>query len=193
MSSILQFKRRRHRGRAPRPRHLPFYCSAIIAVAALFGAALAYQAGYFPETWGNSLPRVSYGLNATTIDGDSLRVGGQEIRLIGIDAPELAQTCGAERGGVWPCGREAHARLRSLISRGAVDCVGTSKDQYGRTLATCSAVGVADIGHAMVRDGYAVNFLSGGYQSAEAEARAEKRGVWRGTFERQQEWRRRQQ
>ena len=190
MRDVLQFKRRRHRGRAPRPRRLLFNYSAIIVVAALFGATLAYQAGYFPARWGNSLLRVSYGLNATAIDGDSLRVGGQEIRLIGIDAPELAQTCGAEHGGVWACGREAHAHLRSLVSRGAVDCFTRSKDQYGRTLATCSAVGVADIGRAMVRTGLAVNFMSGGYQAAEAEARTEKRGIWRGAFERPQDWRR---
>jgi endonuclease YncB( thermonuclease family) len=164
--------------------------SALVVVAALFAAALAYLSGYLPA--GNSAPRVSYG-SATAVDGDSLRVGGDEIRLIGIDAPELLQTCSDAAGRQWACGREAQARLRGLLARGAVDCVARSKDQYGRTLANCSAVGVADIGHAMVRDGYAVNFLSGGYQATEAEARADKRGIWRGAFEPPQDWRRRQQ
>jgi endonuclease YncB( thermonuclease family) len=52
---------------------------------------------------------------------------------------------------------------------------------------------VAGIGQVRVRAGYAVNFMGGGHQAAEAEARAEKRGIWRGSFERPQDWRRRQQ
>ena len=43
----------------------------------------------------------------------------------------------------------------------------------------------------MVRAGYAVNFMEGRYSGAEAEARSAKRGIWRGSFERPQEWRRR--
>ena len=35
-------------------------------------------------------------------------------------------------------------------------------------------------------------FMGGGYGVAEAEARAEKRGIWRGSFDRPQDWRRRQ-
>jgi endonuclease YncB( thermonuclease family) len=129
--------------------------------------------------------------NATAIDGDSLRLGDREIRLLGIDAPELFQTCRNEQGGEWACGREARSQLSELLFRDMVDCVSKAKDRYGRTLATCSAGSVADIGEAMVRAGYAVNFMSGGYQAAEAAARAEKRCIWRGAFERPQEWRRR--
>ncbi|MGG2475553.1 thermonuclease family protein, partial [Rhizobium sp. BR5] len=40
------------------------------------------------------------------IDGDTLSKGSERFRLLGIDAPELAQTC--LRGGEsWPCGAEA--------------------------------------------------------------------------------------
>ena len=45
-------------------------------------------------------------------------------------------------------------------------------------------------GEAMVRAGYAVDFMSGGNRAAEAEARTEKRGIWRGIFERPKDWRR---
>ncbi len=38
------------------------------------------------------MPRLGYGQTATAIDGNSLRVGDQEIRLIGIDAPELKRS-----------------------------------------------------------------------------------------------------
>lgn len=89
--------------------------------------------------------------------------------------------------------REPHAHLRGLVSRRTVDCLAKSKDQYGRTLATCSAGPVPDSVAAMVRAGYAVDFMRGGHGAPEAEARAEKRGIWRGSFERPQDWRRRQQ
>jgi endonuclease YncB( thermonuclease family) len=40
----------------------------------------------------------------TVIDGDTLVVTGERIRLQGIDAPELHQTCTAY-GQEWACGR----------------------------------------------------------------------------------------
>ena len=81
--------------------------------------------------------------------------------------------------------------LRSLLSRGSLSCTSNSTDRYGRKLAMCSAGPIADIGEAMVRAGFAVNFMEGRYCAAEAEARNANRGIWRGSFERPQEWRRR--
>ncbi len=159
-----------------------------IAIAALAAAGLL--------KWGIAPARLGVGplvtaWNARAIDGDSLRVGGQEIRLLGIDAPELFQTCRDASGREWACGREAHRQLHALISRGRLNCVSRAKDRYGRVLATCSAGQVVDLGEAMVRAGFAVIFMSGQYQAAEARARAEKRGIWQGYFERPQRYRRR--
>ena len=107
-------------------------------------------------------------------------------------APELFQTCVNEDGGTWACGRQAHAFLRGFVSRGTLTCISTSTDRYGRTLATCSARDIADIGDAMVRAGYAVSLMSGiGYWAAEFEARYHRRGIWSGAFDRPQDWRRR--
>jgi len=51
---------------------------------------------------------------ASASDGDSLRLDGKRIRIEGIDAPELDQSC--ERDGeTWDCGRQARERLRALI------------------------------------------------------------------------------
>jgi len=128
------------------------------------------------------------GAQVTVVDGDSLRADGKNIRLIGIDAPELRQTCRDARGRDWACGRAAKARLVALVSSGDVACTARGRDRYGRTLAVCSGRGFADLGDTLVREGHAVDF--GGYFSAEQEARQARRGLWDGSFERPQDWRR---
>ncbi|HEV7304898.1 thermonuclease family protein [Ensifer sp.] len=123
---------------------------------------------------------------ATAGDGDSLRIAGKRVRIEGIDAPELAQTC--QRAGVaWECGREARAQLRALISSGDVRCRFHGRDRYGRDLGACEAGG-RDIGGEMVLGGYAVSY--GRYEAEEAKAERERRGLWAGTFVMPQEWRR---
>jgi endonuclease YncB( thermonuclease family) len=128
-----------------------------------------------------------------SIDGDSIRAAnGAEYRIFGIDAPELHQTCKEASGKSWACGRAAKARLTVLMKGGTVTCEERAKDHYGRIVAVCSAEGVPDLGETLVRQGYAIDLggaIGNPYQAAEAEARAEKRGIWRGTFERPSDWR----
>ncbi len=122
------------------------------------------------------------------VDGDTLAMAGRRIRLTGLDAPELAQTC--ERGGArWRCGEEARDALRRLVLGAPVTCSVSGRDRYGRDLATCAVAGL-DLGAALVRRGMAV--ASGAYRSEEREARAAGAGVWSGSFEQPADWRRRQ-
>lgn len=129
------------------------------------------------------------------VDGDTLsaRDSGkvQRIRLSGIDAPELAQTCRDAQGRTWSCGTAARSRLAALVMQGGVMCTKRGEDRYGRMLATCSAAGLADIGEAMVRDGHALNYgrYTSDYASAEREARAARRGLWQGEFDNPEDWR----
>src|SRR5438046_7903644 len=69
---------------------------------------------------------------ARSIDGDSLMVGSSEIRLHGIDAPELTQTCTRD-GQPWSCGTAAADQLSKLIAGQPVTCVSMGQDRYGRT------------------------------------------------------------
>ncbi len=87
------------------------------ATAVLVAAAILLGRGRWPEALrpGSNDPfpaRVS-GL-ARPIDGDSLWVGGNEVRLKGIDAPEGRQTC-RRSGAIWGCGEAARSALVGLI------------------------------------------------------------------------------
>ncbi|MBX6426430.1 MAG: thermonuclease family protein [Variibacter sp.] len=122
---------------------------------------------------------------ASIIDGDSLRVAGVEIRLFGIDAPELAQIC-TRAGRPWACGREAAEALRAAAADREVTCRPRDQDRYGRTVAVCHAGGV-DLGAAMIKGGLAVAY--GAYEADEREARDARRGLWSSTFDPPALWR----
>ncbi len=128
------------------------------------------------------------------VDGDTLDVGPTRVRLEGIDAPEIAQTCQTASGRSWDCGVAAAAMLRRLAEHRDLACDCKGFDRYHRTLATCFTEGI-DIDEAMVRAGLAWAFVrySTVYVGVEAEARKAKIGVWQGVAEapwdfRREEW-----
>jgi endonuclease YncB( thermonuclease family) len=118
---------------------------------------------------------------ARVIDGDTLELAGERIRLHGIDAPERDQTCGATGGGIWACGVWSGAELVALVQTRDVQCRGTTRDRYGRLVATCRVEG-QDIGAEMVRRGAALAYRKYAldYVGAEREAVAAARGIWQG-------------
>ncbi|MBN9026336.1 MAG: thermonuclease family protein [Rhizobiales bacterium] len=125
-------------------------------------------------------------------DGDSLAIDRAELRLYGIDAPELRQTCADAKGEPWRCGEAAKSALNQIVSRGGLRCSPRARDRFGREVATCRVNGLDDVGAAMLRDGFAVVFGTapdGDYQSAETAARVAKRGIWQGGFMPPSEWR----
>lgn len=122
---------------------------------------------------------------ARFIDGDSLLVRGVEMRLKGIDAPEMEQNC-SRAGREWPCGRDAVRALRRMIGGRTLKCEGSEHDVHDRLLATCK-VGDVNVNRWMVEQGWAVSFH--GYPGEERIARNAKRGIWTGSFIRPREWR----
>lgn len=127
--------------------------------------------------------------SAEVTDGDSLTVGGVSIRLHGIDAPEGRQTCRRD-GAEWACGQEAAAQLARFIGGRTVRCVARDADQYGRTVATCTA-GTLDLAGAMAEAGFAIALpqFSDAYVGDEARARANRWGIWSSEFVTPAEWR----
>ena len=118
------------------------------------------------------------------IDGDTIELDGRRLRLAGLDAPELAQTC--ERAGqVYRCGEVSKDALRQL-ARDGLTCRISGHDRYRRDLATCEA-GERDVGRVLVLRGLAVAY--GRYDGEEREAKQRGVGLWAGRFERPTEWR----
>ena len=125
------------------------------------------------------------------IDGDTLEIAGERIRLHGIDAPETKQNCADENGKEWRCGQNATWALARIIETHWVRCEGNLRDRYGRLIAKCFT-GPYDVQAIMVRQGWAVAYrkYSMDYVTQETEAQASKTGIWRGQFILPWEWRR---
>jgi endonuclease YncB( thermonuclease family) len=152
-------------------------CLAGAAAACLIlmgGSALAAIAGP---------PRV--------VDGDTLEIAGQRVRLFGIAAPALDQLC--QHGGQeYPCGRVARAALWDFVGGLDVSCepAGAASARDGVMVATCRA-GRVDLSEAMVRSGWALadHAATNRYAALEAQAKHARRGLWRGTFQPPWQWR----
>lgn len=86
------------------------------------------------------------------VDGDTLRLGNETIRLANVDAPESGSRarCPAER----QLARLATERLRALTDGQRLDVRREGKDRYGRTLARVRVNG-RDVGERLVLEGYA--------------------------------------
>uniref|UniRef100_UPI00168BFE1F thermonuclease family protein n=1 Tax=Brevundimonas diminuta TaxID=293 RepID=UPI00168BFE1F len=124
------------------------------------------------------------------VDGDTLTIDGERIRLWGVNAPEQDQTC-RRHGQDYRCGEGARQALREWIGQSAVSCVEVEKDQYGCRVARCAVDG-QDIGAWMVSQGLALDYRrysAGVYARDEASARAAARGLHAGTFEPAWAWR----
>lgn len=127
---------------------------------------------------------------ARIVDGDTIVVRKTQIRLFGIDAPELNH----------PYGQKAKWALVSLCKGHEVRAEVTEQDDYGRTVAKCSLADGRDLSAEMVRAGLAIDwakFSGGQYRGLEtpdarrklwlADARQKGRmHVWKRFEEKQQ-------
>src|SRR5215213_5976667 len=120
---------------------------------------------------------------AAVIDGDTLEIHGERIRLFGIDAPESGQTCLDARGQRYRCGQKAALVLDARIGAGVVTCERKGTDRCGRTVAVCRVFG-EDLGAWMVGLGWALAYrtYSTRYVAAEELARSRGLGMWAGRF-----------
>ena len=120
---------------------------------------------------------------ANAVDPTVIEVNGQRIMLFGIDSVMRKQNC-TLGGKIWQCWAAAVRELEILVDQGPATCeVIGEPDVYGRLLARCTINGES-LNEQLVRRGYAVARPSEttDYVAAEAAAREEKVGLWRGEF-----------
>lgn len=120
------------------------------------------------------------------VDGDTIVLDGNEhVRLIGIDAPEMAR----ERRAAQCFALQSAGYLSKLLERDKKvtlesDPTGDAKDIYGRTLAYVFLEDGRMINGEMVRRGYARAYLrfpfkfQALFRRYEESARSNKAGVW---------------
>ena len=82
------------------------------------------------------------------VDGDTFWIGGEKVRIAGIDAPETHPPRCADEARL---GNAATERLHALLNSGAVTMtsIDRNRDVYGRLLRNVAVDG-ADVGEAMV-------------------------------------------
>jgi endonuclease YncB( thermonuclease family) len=155
-------------------------------MAGLLGAAARSQARQQPAATDVVNPAAIGPAHPLVTDGDTLRFGKDRVRLWGIDAPEIHQRC-PDR---WLAGIEASRKMRELVKGHHVICENRGHDRYGRMIGLCRADGV-DIQAAMVRAGMAWAFVrySSDYVQEEAQAKADRLGVFAHGCEPAWEWR----
>jgi len=122
------------------------------------------------------------------VDGDTITVGVagsvEYVRLIGIDAPEPN-----DPGGPECYATESTTHLTELMQTGTVrlyfDSSQGLRDKYSRLLAYAELPDGTDVGYAMVRNGYAREYLydtsyqrRDAYLEAEKNAVSEQQGLW---------------
>ena len=127
---------------------------------------------------------------ALIVDGDTITISGNKIRLHGIDTPEKDQVC-RDAGVIWKCGDEATEALREWTDTKEVRCVGEDKDKYGILIAECFVDGYS-LNARLVSEGWALAYrrYSKKYIPQEDEAKAAKKGMWIGEFVAPWDWRR---
>ena len=116
------------------------------------------------------------------IDGDTIHIKSNKIRLHGIDAPETKQTCKIDNEE-WYCGKQSTKELKKLINKQNVECVINDVDVYNRYIAICY-IDEININQWMVKNGWAIayRYYSKDYINEEEYANNNKLGIWKSKF-----------
>ena len=87
--------------------------------------------------------RVLSTLQVHAVDGDTIRVGGERVRLRGIDTPEMSEFEGPA----------AKRRLEELLRNGSIRIVPRGRDVYDRLIADVF-VNEQNVAQTLIAEGY---------------------------------------
>lgn len=149
MGNLVRFRRPRGKGR----RASAAICVSVFAIVSGVGFALLSFDGPLSGATTFTLCAKVYQSNCV-IDGDTIRYGGEKIRLMDIDAPETHEPkCASEAA----LGERATLRLLELMNAGPITIVrvgSRDRDRYGRQLRIIQRDG-RSITEVMVSEGLA--------------------------------------
>ncbi len=157
----------------------------------LFVVAMLSLLSALPSPSVHAAPALADPVGAVeVVNGDTLLVGGQRVRLYGIDAPETGQYCVTKRQQQFDCGRVAARTLRLFLGGATVRCKARDRLPDGTLLASCFA-GRNDLAAQMVVGGWAMADPKTGaeYRRGELAARATNEGLFKGNLLPPWEWR----
>ncbi len=144
-----------------------------------------------PQTIENSQSTSISGA-ARVVDGDTIEINKNRIRLVLIDAPETKQKCLDKNYFEYLCGEVSTAFLKKLIANKNVDCSYEEKDIYNRYLGKCK-LGEMNINYEMVKNGMAIIYnlkdADEELKRLEADAQNKKLGIWQGAFQEPKDYR----
>jgi len=130
---------------------------------------------------------------ASVVDGDTIEIHGQRIRLNGVDAPESGQRCRDAAGVEYRCGREAAEALDAFLAAARPTlCTVTGRDRYRRYVADCTRSDGSNVAAWLVKNGYALDwplYSKGAYAADQTRAQTSRAGIWKGSFEMPWDWR----
>lgn len=95
-------------------------------------------------------------------DGDTIRLGQERIRIVGLDTPELGHRAECEFEAV--AAEQAKQALIAEIARGNVELHRQGTDRYGRTLARVTVDG-RDVADTLIAQGLARPYAGGRRES----------------------------
>ncbi len=127
-------------------------------------------------------------------DGDTIKINGERIRLLGIDAPEKAQNCFDKNDEEYNCGKISQDFLINLANQKNVICKYAKRDVYKRILANCFLDNIS-INEIMIEEGMAVIYTMKKFDPKlkilQENAKEKNLGLWQGKFELPSDFRKR--
>lgn len=130
---------------------------------------------------------------ASVVDGDTVELQGERVRLNGIDAPESAQLCRDAHRKIYRCGAAAAQVLEEFLAASRpTRCSFVDRDRFGRFVGDCYRADGASIAELLVLSGWAFDwprYSNGEYADEQAHARSMRLGLWAGSFTYPWEWR----
>ncbi len=123
------------------------------------------------------------------VSGDTLTLGNQIVKLYGVAAPDISQTCADSSGRGYRCGQQSVSWLSGWLADNTIKCHILAKDDRGVLTGVCM-LGPYDIGAALINSGWAVADIRQTqiYLPYQNQALSNRRGLWQGEFYMPWDW-----